>query len=357
MIHVAHKKAKILLIDDEPVNLEILQEILAEDGFLDIVSTTDPHEGVRLYANNDFDIVLLDLSMPGINGLEVMKKFKEVNKKIEIPVLVVTALNDDELRLKSLKNGAKDFITKPFNHQEVLARTINLLEVRLVHKQLNEYNATLENEVRERTRELNDTRLDIIRRLSAAVEYRDYDTGSHVIRMSYFSKIIARASNLPETEVDLIFHASPMHDIGKIGIPDSILQKPGKLNEEEWKIIKTHTTIGAKIIGSHQSSLLQYARQIALTHHEKWNGSGYPNGLIGENIPIAGRIVAIADVFDALTSTRTYKVAWTIQNAVDYIIEKSGIEFAPEQVNAFLKNLPEILEIKNKYKEAKNDNA
>ena len=234
----------------------------------------------------------------------------------------------------------------------MLFRSIrNMLEVRMLNQAIKRQNQILEEKVYERTRELDETRLEIIRRLGRAAEYRDNETGLHIIRMSQYSQILGLADGMTESEADMLLNASPMHDIGKIGIPDSILLKPGKLTPDEWKIMKTHSTIGAEILSGHQSELMMEARQIALMHHEKWDGSGYPKGRSGDEIPLVGRIVAIADVFDALTTVRPYKKAWNVEDAVDYIAQNSASHFDPRLVELFLKILPEVLIIRAKYPE------
>jgi putative two-component system response regulator len=342
---------EILIVDDEPVNVEVLEDILEAAGYGHVISTTDPFEAVRLYGERSFDIVLLDLLMPGMDGFEVLEKFKATKYDPPVPVLVLTALRDRETRLKALRRGARDFITKPFDHQEVLARIHNLLEVRLAQKQLKSHNIILDQKVRERTQEIHETRLEIIRRLGIAAEYRDNETGLHIIRMSLYSQLLGKAAGMSDSEAEMLLQTSPMHDIGKIGIPDSILLKPGKLNREEWEIMQTHTTIGAKILADHPSELFQAARTIALTHHEKWNGMGYPYGISGEDIPFVGRIVAVADVFDALTSRRPYKEPWSVEKAVAQLEQDSGKHFDPKLVDSFNEVLPDILKIKDLYDE------
>lgn len=351
MTQAEFEELEILLVDDQPVNIEVLEDILGEAGYTHVTSTTDPSRAVRLYRERSFDIVLLDLLMPEMNGFEVLEKFKDIGYDPPVPVLVLTAVRDRETRLKALKCGARDFITKPFDHQEVLARINNLLEVRLVQKQLKRHNEILDQEVRERTQEINETRLEIIRRLGVAAEYRDNETGLHIIRMSLYSQLLGKVAGMNDAEAEMLLQTAPMHDIGKIGIPDSILLKPGKLNQEEWEIMQTHTTIGAKILADHPSELFQSARIIALTHHEKWNGMGYPYGIAGQDIPFIGRIVAVADVFDALTSRRPYKEPWPVEKAVAQLEQDSGKNFDPKLVDSFNEVLPNILKIKDLYNE------
>jgi len=287
--------------------------------------------------------------MPEMDGFEVMEQLSKLIDGDYLPVLVLTAQTDTETRLRALEIGAKDFLTKPFDKTEVLQRIYNMLEVRILYNQQRNQSEILEAKVRERTQELSDTRLEIIRRLGRAGEYRDNETGMHVIRMSKSCQRMALAAGLGEEVAEVILNASPMHDVGKIGIPDAILLKPGKLNSEEWEIMKTHSEIGADILSEHSSDMIKMAQHIALTHHEKWDGSGYPNCLKGEEIPIEGRIAAICDVFDALTSDRPYKEAWPVEKAVTFINENSGSHFDPNLVKLFNEILPEILNIRNQY--------
>jgi len=344
------KSAKILVVDDQPVNVKLLEKVLLADGYPNIISTTDSREAVSLYQQHQCDIVLLDLNMPHIDGFGVMSELREVAEDYP-PVLVLTALKDRDSRVRALENGARDFVSKPFDRVELLSRIRNMLEVRLLNKAIKQQNQILEQKVHERTRELDETRLEIIRRLGRAAEYRDNETGLHIIRMSQYSQTLGLADGMTEAEADMLLNASPMHDIGKIGIPDNILLKPGKLTPEEWGIMKTHSTIGAEILSGHQSELMQVARQIALAHHEKWDGSGYPKGRAGDEIPLVGRIVAIADVFDALTTVRPYKKAWPVEDAVDYIAQNRGTHFDPRLADLFLKILPDILAIRARYPE------
>ncbi len=343
--------AKILIVDDQVPNVRLLERMLKGAGYREVHGTTEPREVAELYARHHFDLVLLDINMPHLNGFQVMEQLSLIEPDTYVPVLVLTAQSDMETRLHALEAGAKDFLGKPFERLEVLTRIRNMLEVRLMHNQIRDQNRILEDKVRARTAELLDTRLEIIRRLGRAAEYRDNETGLHIIRMSKFSAVLARAAGLVEGACEMILNASPMHDIGKIGIPDRILLKPGKLDQEEWEVMKTHAAIGAEILTGHHSDLMGMAGQIALTHHEKWDGTGYPNGLKGEDIPIEGRIVAVCDVFDALTTERPYKKAWSVPSALSYIEENSGGHFDPALVEAFRKILPQVMEIKERHAE------
>jgi putative two-component system response regulator len=299
-----------------------------------------------------FDLVLLDLDMPHLTGFEVMAKLKKIELENYLPILVLTAMTDSQTRLRALESGAKDFIVKhPFDRLETMTRIRNMLEVRLAHNMVRDQNRVLEERVLERTRELQETRLEIIQRLGRAIEYHDNETGLHVVRMSRYCECLARVLGLPDEQCEMLLHTSPMHDIGKVAISDTILLKPGPLDPEEFEIIKTHTTIGAAILAGHPSKLMEMAHNIALTHHEKWDGTGYPNALKGENIPIEGRISAICDVFDALTNDRPYKRRWTNEAAVGYLQDNRGIHFDPVMVDAFCSTLHGILEIQKRFSE------
>ncbi|MDH4191548.1 MAG: HD domain-containing protein, partial [Betaproteobacteria bacterium] len=254
-------------------------------------------------------------------------------------------------RLRALQSGAKDFLTKPFDNLEVLTRIANILEVRMMHNRVREHNRELELRVQERTRELHDTRLEIIRRLGRAAEYRDHDTGQHILRMSKYSEALARASGMTDAEAGLLLQASPMHDIGKIGIPDRILLKAGSLEPEEKRIMETHTTIGAELLAHHSSDLMQEARVVALTHHERWDGTGYPQQLRGDEIPLSGRVVSLCDVFDALTSKRPYKPAYSVDDSIAYLTANRGKHFDPALVDRFVSIMPDILVIMEQHPE------
>jgi len=342
-------QANILIVDDEPANVKLLERYLSREGYQNIQTTTDPREVEALCDKTSFDAFLLDIRMPEINGFELMALLKKRYVNEYLPVLVLTAQIDQETRIRALKEGAKDFLTKPFDLVEALTRIHNLIESGLMHKQLREQNQVLEDKVKLRTKELYHTRQEVIRRLGLAAEYRDNETGNHIIRMSKYSYLLAVAYGLPEKQADLILNASAMHDIGKIGIPDSVLLKPGKLNDEEWVVMQSHVTIGAKILSGDDSELMIVAKAIALHHHEKWDGNGYPEKLKGEQISIEGRICAIADVFDALLSERPYKKPWSVEKALDLIESEGGKHFDPELVPLMRTLLPELLVIKKQF--------
>ena len=343
--------AEILIVDDERPNIQLLERILKLGGYARIRGTDDPRQVTPMLRERGADIVLLDLRMPRMDGFEVMQELDLLSTAQDdyIPVLVLTAEQDPKVKLQALKSGAMDFLVKPFDRAEALSRVRNMLQVRFLQKRIRRQNAELERKVRERTRELEDTRLEIIRRLGLAAEYRDNETGLHIVRMSLFAQSLAMHYGLDQVRATLIMNAAPMHDIGKIGIPDRILLKPGPLDADEWHIMQTHTTIGAKMLSGHDSPLLRMAATIALSHHERWDGKGYPQGLAGDAIPLESRIVAVADVFDALMSERPYKAAWPETKAVEEIQRLAGTNLDPTVVESFMTALPELREIKSQY--------
>jgi putative two-component system response regulator len=329
--------ATILVVDDTPGNIDILRGILSPAHRVKVAS--NGARALEIAAQEDGpDLILLDIMMPGMDGYEVIRRLKADPATRHIPVLFITAKEAPEDEQRGFDLGCVDYITKPISAPRVRARV-------RTHLALHNQQRALEGLVLDRTRELQETRLEIIQRLGRAAEYRDNETGMHVIRMSHASHILAQELGRSAVEAELLLHAAPMHDIGKIGIPDRVLLKPGKLDAEEWALMRQHPEIGHHIIGGHASSLLSMAAEVALTHHEKWDGSGYPRGLRGESIPIWGRIVAVADVFDALTSVRPYKPAWPVEAAVAELIRGSGSHFEPAVVQAFLARLTDILAV------------
>ena len=340
------QEARIFVVDDEPANLRLMEKILIKEGYQAPVLIGDPRQVLAHYHQAPPDLILLDINMPHLDGYQVLAQLQALNDPIMAPVIVLTAQSSRDYLLKALAGGARDFVTKPFDRAELAMRVRNLLDVHLAHRMVHNQKAVLEDMVRARTQELNQSRLDVVRRLGRAAEYRDNETGLHIIRMSKFSALIARSLGWSEADCELLLHASPMHDIGKIGIPDAVLLKPGKFEPPEWEIMKRHAEMGAEILSEGDSELMRLARSIAQSHHEKWDGSGYPSGLAGTDIPQAGRIVAVADVFDALTSPRPYKKAWPVDEAVAFLTAQSGSHFDPEIVTHFLKLLPEILAIR-----------
>jgi putative two-component system response regulator len=324
------EKQSLLLVDDEPTNLRVLRTVLQEQYRLLFAKSGE--EALQLVQKEQPDLILLDVMMPGLTGFDVCARLKADALTCAIPVIFVTALKDEMDETKGFEVGAVDYITKPISPAVVRARVKTHLS--LVQAQ-----------------ELKQTRLQVIQRLGRAAEYKDNETGLHVMRMSHYSQVLALAYGFSEQKAEDLLHAAPMHDIGKIGIADSILLKPGKLTADEYKEMQKHPLIGAEIIGDCESDLLKMAKAVALYHHEKWDGSGYPFGLSGEQIPIEARIVALSDVFDALTSARPYKKAWSIEETLQYIRQQKGQHFEPLLVDLLEQNLQQILEIKQRWAE------
>jgi len=340
----SNKLARILVVDDSIDVIDILGQILSQ--LYTIQVSTEPQDVIKTAcSNNPPHLILLDVMMPGLDGFEVCRLLKSNNKTKNIPVIFITSYTDIKNETKGFDVGGADYISKPINPPVVLARV--KAHLALYNQQLG-----LEEKVRVRTNELKETRLQVIQRLSRAAEFRDNETGMHVMRMSKISQLLGLKCGMSEAEAELLLNASPMHDVGKIGIPDHILLKPEKLDADEWRTMQHHVEYGVEIIGIHDSDILSMARVIALTHHEKWDGSGYPNGLSGEDIPLVGRIVAIADVFDALISKRHYKNAWTMDKALGYLQEQKNKHFEASLVDKFLEIIPEISQINSEYEDA-----
>lgn len=330
------QELRILVVDDEEPNVQFLRRVLAQAGYKRVRTTTEPAEVESLFSDFRPDLVLLDLHMPTIDGLALMKQLTPVaGGRAGVPFLVLTGDATEATKRRALDSGARDCLIKPFSRSELLLRVRNLLEVQQLHARLREHNASLEGQVAERTRDLEQARFEILARLALAAEYRDDATQQHASRIGRTAGLLAVALGLHDPDVALISRAAPLHDIGKIGIPDAILLKPGKLTDEEFRAMKAHTTIGAEILSGSSSPLLRLGERIALSHHERWDGRGYAQCLCGEQIPIASRIVAVADVFDALTHERPYKQAWPVEQAVAEILDERGRQFDPNVVDAF----------------------
>ena len=350
-------KPVILIIDDQLQNIELLEAYLVPQGY-EIVKATNGEEALGKLSDNQIDLILLDVMMPGMDGFELTRRIRQDNTHRLLPIILVTALRETEDRVKGIEAGCDDFISKPVDKMELLARVHSLLKVKAYNDLMSNYRKELESEVAMRTEELRHAfeiikaaSLETIYRLSVASEYKDEDTGAHIKRMSRYSAAVARRMGLDENTIETILYASPMHDLGKIGIPDFIMAKPAKLDPMEWEIMKQHTVIGAKILKASDTDFVRLGETIAQSHHEKWDGSGYPNSLKGIEIPIAGRITAIADVFDALTSKRPYKEPLSVEKSLAIIREGRGSHFDPDVVDAFFAIQDEILTIKKQYDE------
>lgn len=339
----ALREARILIIDDEPANVEFLRHVLEPDGYAYLIEITDAEEALATFGELRPDLILLDLMMPGMDGFEFMQRVSELVDEDEVlPILVATADSSAETRRRALSVGARDFLTKPLSPADVRLRVRNLLDTRLLHEELRRHNEKLEEHVGERTRELEMARVEILARLARAAEYRDDDTGQHTQRVGRVAARLAEILGCAADRVELIRRAAPLHDIGKIGVPDAILLKEGPLTVEERELMQQHTAIGADILGGSQVELLRLAEEIALSHHERWDGLGYPAGIAGSAIAESGRIVSVADVFDSLTHARPYKAAWTVRDALEELEACAGTQFDPDVVEAMLRIAPEV---------------
>jgi len=348
-------KPVILIVDDQPQNIELLEAYLAPQGY-EIVKAANGEEALGKLSGNQIDLILLDVMMPGMDGFEVTRRVRQDDKNRLLPIILVTALRETEDRVKGIEAGCDDFLSKPVDKMELLARVRSMLKVKAYNDLMSNYQKELESEVTGRTEELKHAfekikaaSLETIYRLSMAAEYKDKETGAHIKRMSLYSAAVTRRMGLTESTIETILYAAPMHDLGKIGIPDLILMKPAKLDPVEWEIMKQHTVIGAKILQGSDAEFIRLGETIALSHHEKWDGSGYPNSLKGIEIPITGRITAIADVFDALTSKRPYKEPFSVEKSLAIIREGRGSHFDPDVADAFFAIQDEILTIKKQY--------
>ncbi|MEI7986949.1 MAG: HD domain-containing phosphohydrolase [Armatimonadota bacterium] len=336
--------SRILIVDDEPANVLLLERLLEQLGYNNLESFTNPEEALPRLLNSNVDLVLLDIQMPNVSGFDVLEKIRDNKQENEFrPVMILTADATPSTKRKALALGADDFLTKPFEAYEVALRVKNLLRTRLMYKEMTLENDLLEQRVLARTKELEEVQLEVVDRLGLATEYRDDDTKAHTGRVGEMASKLAKAMDLPPRFSHLLRLAAPLHDIGKIGISDLILLKEGKLTDEEYETMKKHCEIGASILSGSKSEILQLAQEIAISHHERWDGRGYPNQLSGEDIPLSGRIVSVVDVFDALTHERTYKKAWPIEEALMEIKKNSGTQFDPTIVKALMTLFPSQL--------------
>lgn len=333
----------VLVVDDSPENIHVLSSVL-QDDYAVRVATNGEKALAAARTDPQPDLILLDVTMPVMDGYEVCRRLKNDYRTQRIPVIFVTGMGEAQDEARGFDLGAVDYIVKPVSPAIVRARV-------RTHIQLYDQKRHLMELVQQRTRELEDTRLQIIRRLGRAAEFKDDETGYHVIRLSHYCRMLGLAAGMPDYRAEILFNAAPMHDVGKIGVPDRILEKAGPLTPDEWSIVKRHPVIGAGIIGRHNNELLEMARVIALTHHERWDGTGYPRGLRGEAIPLVGRIVAVADAFDALTNTRPYKQAWPVEEAVALLRREAGRQFDPRLVPKLIEMMPQVREIMGHYSE------
>jgi putative two-component system response regulator len=350
-------KSKILVVDDEELNQRLISALLKPMGY-DVQIAGSGVEALQKIQENPPDVILLDIMMPKMDGFEVALKLRENPETRAIPIVMVTALQDVEDRVRALEVGADDFLTKPVDRMELRARVRSLVKVKAYNDYMKNHQQALEAEVARRTEELSNAykkirsaSLETIYRLSRAAEYKDEDTGAHILRMSNYSALLARRLGLADTTVERILYAAPMHDIGKIGIPDHVLLKPGKLSDGEWVVMRQHTTIGAAILEGANEGFIKLGEVIAATHHEKWDGNGYPRGLKGREIPLVGRIVAISDVFDALMSKRPYKEPFSLEKSLSIITAGRGSHFDPEVHDAFMDILDDVLKVREQYRD------
>jgi len=338
---------RILVVDDTRTNITVLLEMLRDDYKLG-VAMNGP-KALEYARTQQPDLILLDVMMPGMDGYQVCRELKRDPRTRDIPVMFISAVKEARNKTEGLNSGGVDYITKPFDVSEVKARVTTHLTLKLAQERLKDQNAILDQKVRERTRELRNTQIEVVTRLCLAAEFRDTETGFHIKRISHYTALIAAQLQLEPEQQELIFHASSMHDVGKIGIPDDILLKPGKLLDTEWTIMKQHAEIGARMLEGGSSKLLRMAHDIALTHHERWDGTGYPRGLGGEDIPLPGRITSLCDVFDALTSRRPYKEPWPVDAAVQEILAGRGTQFDPAVVDAFCSMQDSFVRVKDRF--------
>jgi len=335
-----NRKFKILIVDDTPKNIQVVASVLQSKGY-ELAFATNGHKALSSIESTPFDLILLDVMMPGIDGYDTCRQLKKMVNGKHVPVIFLTAKTDEESIVTGFDCGGVDYVTKPFNQRELLSRVET-------HLKLKDYEDNLEKKVKQLTGEIEETQREVVFTMGAIGESRSKETGNHVRRVAEYSYIFGINFGLPEEEAELLKEASPMHDIGKVGIPDSILHKNGKLDAEEWEIMKTHAQLGYDMLRFSTRPILKSAAVIAISHHEKYDGSGYPNALVGEDIPIYGRIIAICDVFDALGSKRCYKDAWPDEKVFDLIKSESGKHFDPKLVDIFFDNIDQFLEIRDK---------
>jgi putative two-component system response regulator len=367
----ALQSAKIMLVDDEPINVKVARKFLAMEGFHNFVSTTDAREAIGLLDREAPDVLLLDIMMPHVSGLDVLAQLRADARWVQLPVVILTAASEQTTKRQAIELGASDFLGKPVDPTELIPRIRNVLIVKQHYDHLQRYSDELQSEVLKRTAELARSRQEVIHCLARAAEFRDDDTGRHVLRVGRYARIIAAELGWQGEQLEMIEQAAQLHDIGKIGIPDSILLKPGKLSEDEVELMQKHsafgkritqslpshelnvlcghTELGSRLLGTTDSPILAMAATISLSHHEKWDGSGYPLGLAAEDIPLPGRITAVADVFDALSSRRPYKPPFPLDKCFEILREGRGTHFDPLVLDAFFRRRAEIVKTQIEY--------
>ena len=339
----------VAIIDDTPVNLALMQALVGKIEHCTSHAFVDPRQGLAWCLANDPDLVIVDYMMPELDGLELIRRLRATDQSEDLPVLMVTAAHEKEVRYEALECGATDFLTKPIDKNEFLPRVRNMLALRQHSVMLRNRASELAEAVRLATAEIHERERETVTRLAKAAEFRDPETGAHILRMAHFSRLIGEHLGLDTEDLDMLFAAAPMHDVGKLGTPDHILLKPGRLTPAEFEIMKEHASIGYEILKDSSSPVVRLGAEIALTHHERFDGKGYPRGLFGEAIPLVGRIVAVADVFDALTSERPYKPAWDIKDACDYLLRGRAHHFDARCVDIFLDRWDEVQKIRAKF--------
>jgi putative two-component system response regulator len=351
MIDKGVKMVTILAVDDEPMNRELIATVLGKEGY-EVLHAEDGEDALRVLGSKAVDVILMDVMMPVMDGFEAVRRIKADEALKNIPIIMLTALSDKNSLKESLKLGANEFLSKPFEIDELKIRIKNMVIVKQYQDGLEDMVAVRTKELEKALADLKNSERDVIATLVKASEFKDTDTAEHIERMSLYSHFIAKKLGLSEAEQELILSAAPMHDVGKIGIPDSILLKPAKLTNEEFETMKSHSAIGFEILSVRDNDILKAGREIAISHHEKWDGSGYPKGLSGEQIPLFGRIIAVADVFDALGTKRPYKEPFSNDECFRIIAEGRGTHFDPTIVDIFLAHKDEILQIKADFDKA-----
>lgn len=342
---------KVVVVDDAQVNLVLMSALLGKLPDVEATCFLSPSEALEHCLLEDPDLVIVDYMMPDMDGIEFIRRFRSNPARTQTPLLMVTADHEREVRYRALESGANDFLTKPVDRVELSSRVRNMLALRRGQVALANHARNLADEVRRATAEIFERERETLNKLARAAEFRDPETGAHILRMAHFSALIARSMGLPDEMQESLLIAAPMHDVGKLGTPDHILLKPGRLTPEEFEIMKRHATIGHEILKDSASPFMQLAATIALSQHEKFDGSGYPGGLTGEAIPLVGRIVAVADVFDALTSERPYKPAWDLDRARNFLLEGRGGHFDPVCVDALLDSWDDVIEIRQRFRD------